>query len=490
VTVACSTTSELPGEAGLPSPQTRSSLTAIAAIPAKIGAPMVERIRAFRRSLAHASAERVVPTRHGVALLSDSIPSVYDANYLSVERATAPAQELATEAAAAMEERHHRRVVVEQGGAGVAGDFAELGYSLSTHLVLAHVRELDRRVDTSNVREVSLEELVPARRAGTLAQPWGDAEIARQLDGAKRLIAAAIPTRFFAAFADGEVAAYCEVRSDGQVAQIEDVETLERFRGRGLGRAIVQHALEDARPRHDIVFLEALADDWPRELYRKLGFSVVDRRDFYTRFPHPFSQLRLRTPRLELRVPTVAELRELYAVAAAGIHDPHRMPFAVPWTDDLDESSFLAFHEAQLWSNRPESWDAVLAAFLDGRPVGAQSLRGERFAEMRRVDTGSWLGRTHQGHGLGTEMRAAALTLAFQGLGAEVATSGAIAGNPQSLGVSRKFGYEQVGSHTVAPRGTPVEHADLELHRSRFSSPVAVEVEGLDNVRPLFGVGA
>jgi RimJ/RimL family protein N-acetyltransferase/ribosomal protein S18 acetylase RimI-like enzyme len=451
---------------------------------------MVERIRAFRRSLAHASAERVVPTRHGVAILADSIPSVYDANYLSVEHGTVPAAELAADAAAAMEDRHHRRVIVEQGAVGLAADFAELGFSLSTHLVLAHGRGLDRRVDSSMVREVSLEELVPARRAGALAQRFGDEEIARQLDAAKRLIARAIPTRFFAAFADGEVAAYCEVRSDGEVAQIEDVETVERFRGRGLGRAIVQHALEDALSHHEVVFLEALADDWPRELYRKLGFDIVDRRDVYTRFPHPLSQLRLRTPRLELRVPTVAELRLLYEVAAAGVHEPDRMPFAVPWTDALDEATFLTFHESKLWSSRPESWDAVLVAFLDGRPVGVQSIGGESFGETRRVETGSWLGRAYQGRGLGTEMRAAVLALAFDGLGAEVAVSGAIDGNPQSLGVSRNLGYEQVGSHPVAPRGTRVEHIDLELQRSRFSSPVAIEIEGLEQVLPLFGVAA
>jgi hypothetical protein len=71
-----------------------------------------------------------------------------------------------------------------------------------------------------------------------------------------------------------------------------------------------------------------------------------------------------------------------------------------------------------------------------------------------------------------------------------VATSGAIDGNPQSLGVSRKFGYERVGSHVVAPRGEPIEHADLELRRDGFSSPVAVEIDGLERVLPLFGVDA
>ena len=67
-----------------------------------------------------------------------------------------------------------------------------------------------------------------------------------------------------------------------------------------------------------MVFLEALADDWPRELYAKLGFDAVDRRDFLTKFPHPLTRLRLRTPRLELRLPTVPELRQLYEVAAGG----------------------------------------------------------------------------------------------------------------------------------------------------------------------------
>jgi RimJ/RimL family protein N-acetyltransferase len=299
------------------------------------------------------------------------------------------------------------------------------------------------------------------------------------------LIAAATPTRYYAAFADGEVAAYCEVRSDGRVAQIEDVETLERFRKRGLGRAVVQHVLDEALRTHEIVFLEALADDWPRELYRKLGFDVVDRRDVYTRFPHPLTHLRLRTPRLELRLATVAELRALFRVAQAGIHDPAEMPFGVAWTDDLDEAGFLAHHSDKLTNSGPVSWALPLVAFHGGQPIGVQEVRGERFAAERTVDTGSWLGRAFQGQGLGTEMRAAVLTLAFAELGAERATSGAIQRNPQSLGVSRKLGYVETGTHLVSPRGEPVEHLDLELAADRFRSPVPVEITGLDGVRSL-----
>ena len=79
-------------------------------------------------------------------------------------------------------------------------------------------------------------------------------------------------------------------------------------------------------------------------------------------------------------------------------------------------------------------------------------------------------------------MRAAVLTYAFDARDAAVARSGAIAGNPQSLGVSRKLGYEVMGSHVVSPRGEPLEHTDVELRRDRFRSPVPVTVDG---VRPL-----
>jgi RimJ/RimL family protein N-acetyltransferase/predicted GNAT family acetyltransferase len=337
---------------------------------------------------------------------------------------------------------------------------------------------------------VELGDLLPARWAGTLAQPWGDAEIARQLDDAKQHIAAAIPTQFFAAFVDGEIAAFCEIRSDGRTAQIEDVEVVERFRGRGLGRAIVQHALGEARRSHDVVWLEALADDWPRELYAKLGFELVDRRDLYTQFPHPLTRLRLTTPRLELRLATVAELRRLFAVAAAGIHDPGKMPFAVPWTDNLDEDDFVKFHLDKPLAATPDNWHLALVAFVDGEPAGVQGIGAEHFATERSVETGSWLGKGFQGKGLGTEMRAAVLELAFTGLHAERAVSGAIAGNPQSLGVSRKLGYDIVGAHSVSPRGEPVDHTDVVLGRERFRSPVPVEISGLEPVLPLLGASA
>jgi RimJ/RimL family protein N-acetyltransferase/predicted GNAT family acetyltransferase len=448
----------------------------------------VERIRSFCRSLQRGAAERVVSTPHGVAYLSPSIRDVYDHNYLSVETPAVGASALAAEAEEALANCFHRRVVAVQGTPGLAEEFASLRFTLSTHLVLAHDRRPDRLVDASMVDEVSIDELTPARTEAILREPWGDDDIAEQLNEAKRHVAAAVPTRFLAAKVGGEVAGWCDLRLRDGVAQIEDVEVLAEHRGRGLGRAIVQRALLDAKRSADVVFLEALADDWPRELYAKLGFVAVDRRDVYTRLPHPLTRLRLRTPRLELRLATVAELRRLYAIAEAGIHDADSMPFGVAWTDHLEEESFLAHHALALESGTPAEWTINLVAFHDGEPIGSQALRATSFGETRTVDTGSWLGRAWQGRGLGTEMRSAALTFAFDHLGARRATSGAIEGNPQSLGVSRKLGYAEVGSHLVSPRGRPVEHLDLEVTPESFRPAVETRVSGSASVLPSLGL--
>jgi RimJ/RimL family protein N-acetyltransferase/predicted GNAT family acetyltransferase len=445
------------------------------------------RIRSFQRALEEAIAERSERFAHGVGFFSDSVPSVYDANYLVLDRLTT-AGEHAAEADALMERFHHRKVVTFEGGRALEQGFAERGWKPATHLVMAHRRRPDRLVDTSSVREVTHHDLVAVKRATMLAEPWGSVRLGEELRVVQGRVGDAVSLRFFAGFADGQIAAYCELRSDGRTAQIEDVATLPAFRGRGLGRAVVQFALEDAQRTHDLVFLEALEDDWPRELYAKLGFDVVDERHLYLLSGHPLTGLRLRTPRLELRLATVAELRELARVALAGIHDPAEMPFEFPWTDTLTEESFLEFHRQLLQDWRSEHWMLTLIAFREGRPIGSQGIGSERFAETRTVATGSWLGRPWQGQGLGTEMRAAVLYLAFAGLGAATATSGAIAGNAQSLGVSRKLGYVTVGSHTVTPRGEPVEHTDLELQHARFHSPVPIEIEGLETLRSHLGI--
>jgi len=206
----------------------------------------------------------------------------------------------------------------------------------------------------------------------------------------------------------------------------------------------------------------------------------------------PLYGLRLRTPALELRLPTEDELVELCRVARAGIHDPATMPFQEAWTDQPSpqfERSFLQHH----WANRAQwtsqRWRLGLAAFQAGQPVGFQDVAAENFPVLREVHTGSWLGSPFQGRGLGRQMRAAVLALAFEGLAAELARSAVLAGNDASLAVSRALGYQENGRRRVVPRGEPVERTELLLTRQRWQEhrSCPVTVEGLESCRDMFG---
>lgn len=198
--------------------------------------------------------------------------------------------------------------------------------------------------------------------------------------------------------------------------------------------------------------------------------------------------LRLRTPRLELRLPDAVELQQLREVASAGVHPPEFMPFEVAWTDDPGLAAFVEFHERQRRNWTAGAWDLELGVWSDRGLVGVQAVTGTDFATTRIVSTGSWLGECFQRLGIGTEMRTAVLELAFRGLGAKVARSGAIDGNAASLRVSQKLGYRIVGRSTVAPRGVETGHTDLELKAEEWQPPFPVEIDGLDMCRSLFGV--
>jgi predicted GNAT family acetyltransferase len=83
----------------------------------------------------------------------------------------------------------------------------------------------------------------------------------------------AVDVRYFAARAEDRIAAYCELFSAEGIGQVESVMCLEKYRGRGLGKAVTARAAaESVAAGHDLTFLVADADDWPKELYRRLGF--------------------------------------------------------------------------------------------------------------------------------------------------------------------------------------------------------------------------
>ncbi|GAA3484408.1 GNAT family N-acetyltransferase [Streptomyces yanii] len=206
----------------------------------------------------------------------------------------------------------------------------------------------------------------------------------------------------------------------------------------------------------------------------------------------PLYGLRIRTPRLELRLPDLELLDELAGVAADGVHAPDRMPFTVPWTDGPPTERGRAVYQHVLstvanWSVR--EWVLSLVVLHEGKVVGRQDLGARDFAVTGEVHTGSWLGLVHQGRGIGTEMRAAVLHLALAGLGARSAISSAMTDNPRSLGVSRRLGYLPDGLEVAALRRARVTLQRLRIDRDRWEEhrTVDVRIAGLDACRKDFG---
>ncbi|MGI8492538.1 MAG: GNAT family N-acetyltransferase [Acidimicrobiales bacterium] len=208
----------------------------------------------------------------------------------------------------------------------------------------------------------------------------------------------------------------------------------------------------------------------------------------------PLVDLRVRAGDLELRYANDSDLTALAELAREGIHEPDVMPFSTPWTDAPPEErarSTLQWHWRSLGEWKPESWMLDLATVVAGQVVGVQGVKGTDFGVTRVVETGSWLGRAHQGLGIGTRMRRAVLHLAFEGLGAREARSGAFEDNVASLRVSEKVGYRPDGTEVLARRGEPATIRRLVLGiedwTARAHERAAMEIAGLEPCLALFG---
>jgi RimJ/RimL family protein N-acetyltransferase len=209
----------------------------------------------------------------------------------------------------------------------------------------------------------------------------------------------------------------------------------------------------------------------------------------------PLFGLEVHTPRLALRMPTDPELLQLLQVIGDGIHDPAFMPFRIGWTDvpspQRERESLAYWWRCRAeWS--PAAWSWCGAVHVGDQIVGVQDLAAQDFSALREVSSGSFIGLEHQGHGLGKEMRAAVLHLAFAGLGATRAYSGYIEGNTASKRVSEALGYEPNGYETVIVRGHAVREIRLVLERSVWESTRRddISIEGLENCIELFGASA
>lgn len=258
----------------------------------------LERAIAFEEALRERCAERVVPFRFGRALFNDSFPLVWDLNVLRVDDPTGATAELLAEEAERLhgEAGHgHRRVTVldERAGRRLEPEFRALGWEPDCFLYMAWRGNGERKAPPADIREVEPSALRPLREEILRAEPWADsAEVVRQVVDSSFLVARTGNARHLAAFVEGEVASGADLYSDDRTAQVEDVSTFPAYRGRGLASAVVLHAVEEALDgRHDFVFLIADAADWPKELYKRLGFAPLGHKWTFLRRPSSSDRL-------------------------------------------------------------------------------------------------------------------------------------------------------------------------------------------------------
>lgn len=188
------------------------------------------------------------------------------------------------------------------------------------------------------------------------------------------------------------------------------------------------------------------------------------------------------------------DLPELVDLALAGVHDPGRMPFYFPWTDAPDgelPANMLQYHWSLRTNMSPELWTLEMAVRYDGDLVGCQGVSTAHYPVTRTGETGSWLGRAHQGQGIGTRMRQALCVFMFDWMDAEEITSAAFVDNPSSLAVSRKVGYSENGHVRLKRRdGEMAVNRKLVLTPSDFVRPAGdVQVTGAGPLRDFLGLG-
>jgi GNAT superfamily N-acetyltransferase len=245
---------------------------------------LVERMRALEHAVHEAGALRREEFAGGVAYYNEELPLVWDVNFVRVDHPTVDL--VATIERLQARQDHYKVLIedpllVEQCGPELVGrGFARRG-------LVALAREPGGRLDP-DVRELPYEQVKPFRfkvHMEQLVPPRAD--VADQVGRVHERTHGRTDERWLVIHVGGEPAGHLIVYSDGGLAQIEDVGVLRRFRGRGLARRMVEHALEVVAADHDAVFLTAETNDWPADFYRRLGFEhVEDRADFLLIRPH------------------------------------------------------------------------------------------------------------------------------------------------------------------------------------------------------------
>jgi ribosomal protein S18 acetylase RimI-like enzyme len=239
---------------------------------------VIERIHAFMRHAEESVCDEVVPTAHGIAFLTPSLPLVWQVNAIRVEDPSADAAELMAEADDVQAGFGHRKLVFhdESLGERLSREFAQAGWRVFRVLIMLRRRAAERAPEPGAGAEVERTLGAATLEAFRREQPFGSHDDAvQQLAEMDARYDRVFGARNFGSPPD-DPACVCRLYMHDGLGQVDEVGTLEARRRRGHARAAVAAAADTAsRDGCDSVFMVTDAADWPQDLYRSLGFDEI-----------------------------------------------------------------------------------------------------------------------------------------------------------------------------------------------------------------------
>ena len=243
----------------------------------------LERALAFEEAVAARCAERIVTTRSGKAYFNDTFRRVWHLNYLRVDpgqarrpgraggRGRAPAHRCRPRTSLASSSRTrrsaHRWRASSAGSAGAST--ASSSWPTGERASGLPTRPRWRRSRGRASSRCGRSSRGPSRGRRTRRS------CARSSPRARCWPPPATPASSRCS-ADGRPVSTGQLHSDVRVAEVDDVATLEPYRGRGYASAVVLRAVEEALAAgNELVFLVADDEDWPKQLYGRLGFEPI-----------------------------------------------------------------------------------------------------------------------------------------------------------------------------------------------------------------------
>lgn len=211
---------------------------------------------------------------------------------------------------------------------------------------------------------------------------------------------------------------------------------------------------------------------------------------------YPPLNVGVRTPRLRLAGASDELLERLVPIVHAGVADAAPWPFDDPMSLYADSPDREWRWLRSIWAGRARVddsfWRLYFVVLVDGEPVGMQDLIATRFADFGAVSTFSWLAPGARGQGIGAEMRAAVLHLAFAGFNAREAGSDAFVDNHASNRVSQALGYEPNGFDWDTRRGELARIQRWRLTRDAWERTRREDIEltGVQECLPVLGLPA